>query len=478
MLYVTNFGAKFDGVTDDSQAIQTAIDTADAQGEPLSFPGRTAVIRTALNLRNRTVEIYGTMKKTVLRAATVGMTMIDAESPDEIIYSPFKINGIQLDGANRADYCIRIRNRHHSELNGVFLSSARVANAWERETWVSRRYNCRVEGGPVGWQLEGSNFDSAFYGCYIAGCSDTQWLLNNNGTLLNGNNSLLFSNCGATDGSGRGVVLNGQVVANFHACYFGENLDRATVVNNGAVAIFEGGTLSFGWTPQSYLVIPAGGETLIQNGAQLNGQDYGSVNLLSYLSPAQQAAAHGTFRLDDTKAYLITGGDQIVQGDVLGYGEQRNVLVPRLGRQFTAIGNSVTLAVSNPKPNAQRVTCSTVSGGNPIIGLYAPLSRDYRVSEPFYLVLVYRASRPLQIRVDASPLGADVVLLSFPPASTSTATLIKLDAPLPPVPTGAVLDILMPNAAAGDFIEISECFLTDATAAAKGIAPVNRLSKC
>lgn len=478
MLYAIDFGAKFDGTTDDSAAIQAAINAADSQGEPLMLPGRTAVINTALDLRGRTVEIYGTANKTQLLAGTVGMTMVNVEENDDQVYSPFKLQGMILNGRGRAAFCLRVRYRHHSELNEILVQYATSANIWEQDTWISRRYNCRSEGGPVGWQLEGSNFGSAFYGCYNAYCTTAQWLINNNGSLLNGNNALHFSNCGATDAAGAGIVVNGHVVANFVDCYVGENLDETTVINNGGTVVFDGGTISFGWKPTSFLCRPIGGETILQTSTQINGQDFGTVNRLSFLSEQQVAAGAGTLRLDDVKGYMITGGDQAVPGDPIGYGEQRNVLVPRLGRQFEPVGNNTTFTSSNPMPNSRRLTCNSVTGSNPIIGFYAPLSLAYRVGEPFYLLLVYQSSKPLQVRIDSGVLGAPVALLSFPPAADAIATHIKLDAPIPAASAGAVLEILMPNAAANDIVEISECFLTDSTMAKKGIATVSRVFKC
>ena len=60
--------------------------------------------------------------------------------------------------------------------------------------------------------------------------------------------------------------------------------------------------------------------------------------------------------------------------------------MPRLGRQFQPIAHNVAIDAINPTPNSIRVSCNSVGGGNPIIGVYAPLSLDYRVGEPFYLL--------------------------------------------------------------------------------------------
>lgn len=479
MLYATDFGARFDGATDDTTALQAAIDAASARGEPLSLPGRTALIRGALDLKGRYVEVYGVMNKTFLKAGTPGMTMIDVEETIDVVYSPFRISGITLDALGIADFCMRIRYRHHSELNGMHFINAVRANVWERDTWISRRYNCRTSNGPIGWQLEGSNFDSVYIGCYAVGCTDTQWLINNNGSLLNGNNSLQFVNCSATDATGKGIVISEPgITANFDSCYVGENLEQSTIINNGGVAVFSGGTISHGYTPDSYLVIPAGGETILQSSAQINGQDYGSISRLSFLSTQQIAAGAGSFRLDDTKAYVIPGGDQTFPGDPLGYGEQRNVYAPRLGRLYQPVANNVTIALSNPTANGRQVTCTAVTGPSPILGMYAPLDLDYRADEPGYLVMVYRASRSLQVRMDAAVLGSPLTILSFPPAAQSVTTHVKVDALLPAANPGAVLAILMPGTGVGDFLEIRECFLTDSTMSDKGSATVNRLFKC
>jgi len=69
-------------------------------------------------------------------------------------------------------------------------------------------------------------------------------------------------------------------------------------------------------------------------------------------------------------------------------------------------------------------------------------------------------------------------MLSFPPASTVVATHVKVDAPIPAAPAGAVFEILMPGAGANDFVEVVECYLADSTMAKKGVATVNRIVKC
>ncbi len=479
MLYAEDFGAVFDGVTDDSAALQSAINEAAALGIPLALPGRTALIKTALDLKGRSVEIYGTINKTVLNAGTSGMTMIDIEEEDDVVYSPFVLSGITLDAKGIANFCIRIRFRHHSEMRGMYFIDAAIANVWEKDTWISRRYNCRTAAGPIGWQLEGSNFDSVYIGCYAVGCTDKLWLVNNNGSLLNGNNSLRMINCAATDASGIGIYVSSPgITINFESCYVGENLTTTTVVNHGGVLVFNGGTISHGYTSQSYLAEPVAGEIVLQESVQINGQVFGSIGLLSKLTPQQIAAGAGTLRLDDVKAYVIPGGDQVIPGDPLGYGEQREVLVPRLGRLFQPVANNVTLQTTNPTANGLRVACTAVNGSNPILGLAAPMKTTYRVAEPGYLVLVYQSSKSLQVRIDAAILGTPHAIISFPPAADVLATHVKIDAVLPAITEGSVLDILMPGTTVGDYLEIRECFLADSTISNKGSAVMNRLFKC
>lgn len=479
MFYAQDFGAVFDGVTDDSAALQRAIDQAAIDGVALVLPGRAALIKTALDLKGRNIEIYGVMNKTVINAGTLGMTMIDIEEDEDVVYSPYILDGITLDAKGLANYCVRVRFRHHCEMRGMYFIGAAIANVWEQDTWISRHYNCRTANGSIGWQLEGSNFDSVYIGCYAVGCTDKLWFIKNNGSLLNGNNSLRMINCSATDAVGVGIyVAEPGITINWESCYVGENLENTTVVNLGGAVYFNGGTISHGYTPQSYLAQPIGGEIVLQEGAQINGQIYGSIALLSKLTPQQITAGAGTIRLDDVKGYVLPGGDQIIIGDALGYGERRDVLVPRLGRLFTPVANNIAVQTSNPEPNSIRVQCTAVSGPTPILGVSAPMKTDYRVGEPGYLVMVYRSSRSLQIRLDAAVLGAPFAILSFPPASETVATHVKIDAILPAITAGSVLEVLMPGTAVGDFLEIRECFLTDSTMSAKGSATLNRLFKC
>ena len=119
------FGAKFDGQSDDSKAIQDASDWAHSNGRTVDLPGRTAVLMTPLSLIDRQVNLRGAgMALTILRAGRQLPTLIDVRGDRDILISPFRIEDLTLDGGHKTDCNLAIRYRHNFELRSVISQGA------------------------------------------------------------------------------------------------------------------------------------------------------------------------------------------------------------------------------------------------------------------------------------------------------------------------------------------------------------------
>lgn len=120
-LYATDYGAVFDGSTNDAAALQTAINAAIAANKPLILPAGTAVVGTALSIGSPVTIIGSGRDATVLRAAnglndyvisftggSVGVGIVAAHLSDFSINGNYANQtsggGIEADGAVQCSF--------------------------------------------------------------------------------------------------------------------------------------------------------------------------------------------------------------------------------------------------------------------------------------------------------------------------------------------------------------------------------------
>lgn len=425
MAHASAFGARFDGRTDDSAALQRAVDAAAERGRMLVLPGGTAMLSRPLDLRYRNLAIRGqVMTGTRLRAGRPMAALIDAAATRDQIISPLVLSDLTLEGAGLADTCLSLAYRHHSVLANLLITGAKVG-VLERATWLSRRSNCRVLDHLVGWRLAGENNSSHWQGCTFTNCRDVHLDVAGG---ADGNVALLFQNCDIEFGAGAGARIAAGAEATFDSCYLGEGLGGDTLGNAGKVTV-RGGAFFFGGTGSTRgLRSGAGGETRF-NGVQLNGMTFGG---LEQLMGAEDPARPGRVVFADVKANLRAGGNPAVPGDLLGGAAVRN-FVPRLGRDWVATADKADVhdRIDPADPNARIVTCRSASGAGGLFGLAGRLTAtDWREGEPLMVLLVYSASRPVSMRLSHASHGAAPAReIGTLPPSPVTATYIKIDVP-------------------------------------------------
>ncbi len=476
-LSARQFGARFDGRTDDSAALQAGIDEAARTGRALSLPAGTAALSKTLNLLGRNVTMVGRgFTKTSLKAVARLKKLIDAEESTDVMLSPFHLQDLALDGSNLTDTNLAIRFRHHSILAGILSMHADTAIR-ERDTWLSRRFNCRVQASRIGWHLVGSNHSSIWEGCSFIGSTDVHLLIQGKGSAADGNRSLLFRNCDIEFGRGTGLQMDADCAATLDTCYIGEEIAGGVIRNSGHLLV-RGGTLFFGHSPEAKCVTLLGGNVTVENASVL-GQRYGNLATLAGVETAATANA-GTVAFKAINAQFSLGGDPIAKGDLLARGPQAQVFAPRLGRLWKATSFMADAqdAVLPDDPNGRRVRCRVAHGDKALIGLSSPLdSREWRNGRPLYLVLVYAASAPVQVRLSASPLGgAPTRVIGLPPATPIYSTYMKMDALASSEPVECI-ELLMP-ATPGAWLSLREAFLADAAMIELGASVLGNLYKC
>lgn len=452
------FGARFDGATDDALALQRAVNAAHEGRRPLRLPAGVAVLGRPLSLKSRDVALVGTgMTGTVLRAGRAMPALIDVEEPVDRIVSPFSLMRLTLDGAGLAERGLAVRHRHHSFLFEVNAISAGTG-FWEKDCWLARRYNCRSGDNRVGWHLVGANHSSLWEACTIVACGEAHLRIGNQGTAPDGNAALLFRGCDVEFGPGHGVELAPGVNAVFESCYLGENIGGDVVRNQGFLVV-RGGVFFFGGG-NGVGVRPLAGRAHFDK-VSINAQGGGVANLVN-LTPAEAAApgGHGQVSIADANANLPVGGLPLLQGAPLAR-VPMTIFAPRLGRDWRAWVEGAQISEASPAdlPDGRLVRCARATDPSARLGLRAPLADvRWRDSVPVYLACVYRATAPVDLALTVPGTGARQPIITLP-ASPQLVTALNLTTTLP-ARAFAAIEASMP-AAPGAMLGLQELTLAD-----------------
>jgi hypothetical protein len=187
-LLATDYGAQFDGSTNDSAALQAAINAAQTSGKDLLLPPGTAIISTSLNITSP-ITIRGSgREKTILRAANALNNYVFTFSGGTA--------GVGIVGAHFADFRIN-GNCANQTAGGGILANGAVHCSFERMHFTSC-YDwglklAAVTGGGFGHhnKVIGCLFDNAtssagFGGGLNATSNDENWIFASDFEFLGG----------------------------------------------------------------------------------------------------------------------------------------------------------------------------------------------------------------------------------------------------------------------------------------------------
>jgi hypothetical protein len=472
---VLDYGADPTGVADSTAAIQAAINT----GKTVWIPIGTYSI-TTLDLKQKYPTIIGeSMVATILKARVSAVTMVDAYEVTDGQVVPLFISNLTLDGNNLVtNSCVRVRFRHMSNIENCFFVNATLSGSsglFAVDAYLTSVTNCRFSTCFDGLTWAGSNHRSAVNSCSFTNCSNTGINCDSVGTALDGNDALVFNNCDVEFGTGLGVYLNVTSAA-FYGCYIGESLNGPSFfVVNGNILV-SSGIVFFGFTSTSYAVTGSGGFVEF-NKCQVGGQTFGALSVL------MAGGLKNYYKWTNCSISVTIGGNPVLSGDLLDYGPPALVFAQRLGKNYTGTNSNTTITNALAGNNGRRVTCASVTGASPTIGLQSSLinNSQWTDGQPLYLVLVYKASTvgTLEVKLSGSSFGGVPTLsLGAPTNTTSVATFIKLDINSSNA-AYTILEFLAVNCAASDFIEIQECFLADNRMLQNSVkSAVTNLYKC
>jgi Pectate lyase superfamily protein len=426
----SDFGAKFDGKSNDSKAIQSAIDWAHLNAVNVEMPSGIAVLMEPLSLSGRQVNLRGAgMARTLLRAGNPMPMIMEVLDKRDVLVSPFRIEDFTLDGAGQTDRNLAIRYRHNFELRNIISQRAKIG-IWEQDSWLGRRFNCRVQDCSVGWRLNGSNHSGQFDGCSFTACRDAHLMVGNQGAAQDGNEALLFSACDIEFGPGVGIDVAKGASAVFDTCYIGEGIASDLVRNRGNLIVRDG-FVQFGHSANAVAVRPLAGLALFER-TVIGGQKFGDLGHLVDLSPDEVATgANGRVKFDDISGNFMVGGNVALRGDVLAEIDMPN-LVPRYGISWSDVvrgGSARTELGTNLPRSARRLVCQSTSSTRAILGFQTTINAEAGIGgEPIYVVIVYRAAKPVDLVVTdpGDPVGQQTSFGTLP-ATEQLRTFVKVD---------------------------------------------------
>ena len=464
-LDVRSFGVMADGTTDDSAAMQRAVDAAQAQQRSAIMPAGTILLGVPLMLQNRDISLIGAgMAATTIRAGRRMAALIDAREDADRILSPLLLANFRLDGAGLVERNLAIRYRHHTILDRLDLVGGAVG-VWEQDSWLGRRFGCRVADNAVGWWLNGSNHSSLWEGCTFTAASETHLRIRSDGTAHDGNYALLFRGCDIEFGKGHGVDVAPGATASFDTCYIGESIEGDVIRNRGRVAVrdgvvFFGAGLGVGLRPL------AGEVTVI--GTTVNSHGPGADRLVNLtVAEAHGLGGHGTARFDQIVGNLPLGGLPAIHGSPLAAMPLRN-FVARLGRDWRAWSHGAEVVEGVGQGTARHIRCTRASAPGATMGISGPLAVErWRALRPPMIVCVYESSIPALLRLSPAPGMEPSAAIATLPATEGKRTALIMDSPLPIEDRFRVLELVAP-ASPDASLAVWECTIADDGAARTG----------
>lgn len=221
VLLASDYGAKFDGSTDDATALQSAINAAISTGKPLRLPAGTAIVGTTLTI-SAAVTIMGAGRETTTLKAKAAMN-------DYVITFNSGQNGVAITGAHLSNFTIDGNCANISAGGGIKADGA-VQCSFER-LHLTSCYDWGLKLGPIQGGAFGHHnrvvdclFDQGgasvgFGGGVWTTSSDENWFMGTDFEYLGGSASPIGSNpVMFLDQAGLQHITAANFVAGLHNC--------------------------------------------------------------------------------------------------------------------------------------------------------------------------------------------------------------------------------------------------------------------
>lgn len=218
IINVKNLSAKGDGITDDTVAIQNAINNAHSINQPIYIPSGTYIISKTIYIPTNT-QVYGDGKTlTVLKANSIMSTIL-------------LLNGNKTSG------------NYYNEISKIGIDGNNVASTgveflYTRESILR---DCRITRCGIGVKASINSWSNAISSCQVVKNSDTNILLNaqsndfniidcqldnagNYGLHINGDCQMVnIMGCVVQTCGKDGILVDGGRALNIESCYLERN---------------------------------------------------------------------------------------------------------------------------------------------------------------------------------------------------------------------------------------------------------------
>lgn len=426
------FGAKWDGVTVDTVAIQACIDYAATTFNSITLPGGTAMTGT-LDLKLKYIKMVGAgLDVTILKAVVGTGIVIDAFQNTDGQDLMFNLSDFTIDGNNSATTGIKIRYRHSAVLSSVKVVSLPGDAYFAQDAWLVTWFNVVSLSNTNGFVLNGANHRNALYSCSARGSTGTHVRVNKNSTANDGNDAIVFENLDIEYGAGIGLWVETTCTINLVSCYLGEGIASDSVRNYGNINV-SGGLFAFGYLGNAG-IRPLSGNVIFSGACKIVDQGNGISSFIQLTDAEVDGGADGKVAVNDSYFFTPIGGQPVFNGDPIGFSGRSSPFAKSSPKSYTttyAFG-AVASAVVNGD-GSMTCTATSKSGGGPfIIGVNAPLiSTDWVVGKPLYIVVVYKSvgTGAISFRLTSAAGGGTYTQNLTSSANVGRArTLFKADA--------------------------------------------------
>jgi hypothetical protein len=230
-LNVLDFGAVGDGVTDDSVAIQAAIDAIPGIGGEVYFPGGTYLVNTKIVLKGRLSLIGESRNNTSIKAGTVGMTVVEQNGSAYNI----RIKYLNINGDGKAAYGLSMVSPDQASSAHHIIEDISVSSCTTNCIYLNRHIYLRfvevyADNAPTVVLVEGVN-SSVFDQCLFYNATATACL-----SIVGGSQAYLrqvnLYNDGPTFISTQLLLVDGHHGGTFFMCTFEPLSPAGTNVTN------------------------------------------------------------------------------------------------------------------------------------------------------------------------------------------------------------------------------------------------------
>lgn len=446
-----DFGAKGDGVTNDTTAVQDAIN----HGGCIWAKAGTYIISSVSFIGKSVILIGDGEDKTIFKATGTGV-MFDVQETSDQALLPLALMSMKLDGSGTATAGIKLRYRHQTVLQNVTITNVLGDALNELDSWNNTRNSVTLRDCTNGLVLQGANNNSQYNGLSLSGHSQYQIKILNGGTVAGGSTGLSFNRCDAAYAPGFGVYVNTHGVVRFNDCYIGEQIQGTVFDMASGMVVMNGGFGYFGTTATSYLGNLQGGKLYFQN-VSITGGASATVSNMFYKQPTWTGHAY----VEDSPCFITVASPQVMVGDVLDYGRVFDCFAPKLGRLYTPFTLNGTNTSSSTE-NEITVTCSTVTGSPCIMEVKAQVTEGWLRGQAGSFIVIYSSQKDLTVRLTNGSVGItpDDNIGTLPATGGVVKTAVVFDWVYNNNDT-PWLEIFQLNTVVGDTFTVYEVFLYD-----------------